>query len=840
MKAGGFALLVLAGWSLVRPAGAVESADQRFVAGLVQRRLFALADAECRRLLSREELSLRDRVEWTVELIRIRGQHAAHAAPGARAGQWQAAHAAAAEFLTRWPDHPRRIVVQVQDALTTLAEGELARWESEVAAEPQAALEQARVSIRQATRELEELDKQLATDIASHRADRESADAFSSDELFGLQNHVRFQLARALRNQALCYAAGSDDRVAALVQAVTQLNRTLRQLRHPDPLVWQVALDLAACQRLLGDGEQARLALDAPLSDAAPAAIRLRAWAEIAELAIAAGDPQQALDVVKQAQDAHRELVPELDFARLQALLTLWQSTLDGADSDAALGWQEQSTAAVKRVEQLHGAYWGRRAELELLRVAGSGTSGSSVEILGRTAANLYLKEQYDEAIVTYERAAQQARVVADQASVHDMEYKAAAIEQHLQRHTAASRRLERLALEMPDHPEAAATHLLAVWNEAQAVRELPRDGRDLTRYENLLAQQLQRWPDQPPTSTARVWLGQLRSTQQQWEAAVDAYRDVPPDADEFAAMLPDLARCWARWIDRQQDQGESAGALVTESLQFFDRIILGADGQWPAQWTAAQRAAALATARLRLEFVRDGCADAERALRAALDQAPASDDSWRASAQSLLVVALAGQPGRAEQAQALLEELGSGSPDRLLDVAQGLSQIVSLSPGEVQQQLAALQLAAVEHLLAGSVTLEPAQRVRIDLLRAESLRTLGRHPDALQVYRDLAAGAPDDRDIQVRYGQVLLESDGPAELSEAVAQWQKITRRLRPHTDDWYHAKYSFALALFRRNQGQDRQVAGQQLRYLKATSQVDQSTWQTQVDELLQQCPP
>ena len=68
-----------------------------------------------------------------------------------------------------WPRRPINrdgVLVQVQDALTSLAEGELARIEAEVAAEPHTALEQARTGIRQATRALENLDKQLTEQVA--------------------------------------------------------------------------------------------------------------------------------------------------------------------------------------------------------------------------------------------------------------------------------------------------------------------------------------------------------------------------------------------------------------------------------------------------------------------------------------------------------------------------------------------------------------------------------------------------------------------------------------------------------------------------------------------------
>ncbi len=719
----------------------------------------------------------RERVDWTVELIRILGEQAVNSGPAERPARWQAAHAAAADFLAQAADPPRRVLVQVQDALTSLAEGELARIEAEVAAEPQAALEQARTGIRQATRALENLDKQLAEQVA-RSTDRTAADSLSGDELVSLQNNVRFQLARAFRNQALCYAPESEDRLAALTMAVEQLNRTLRQLRSDDPLVWQVYLDLATCHRLLGSSPQAQLALTAPLSDKAPAEIQLRALAETAELAVAAGNPQQALDELTPVRARRDRSSPEVDFVQLAAMLALWKAAIDKKDEDAAGQWQKQATAAVNALEQTHGPYWGRRGELELLRVAGNGSTMSSVEILGRTADNLYLKEQFDEAILTYERAAQQARAVADAEAAITWERKAALIEQQLKRHQRAAQRLERLALEQPSQPQAADMHLLAAWNAAQAVRDATMDA---PRYANLLAQQLTRWPDSPTSHVAREWLGKLRESEGAWDAAVAAYRGIPPDAEQFATILPALARCWERWIDQQPAASRDAEDMATAAVRYFDELVVGPDRRWPERWTDAQRAAAVASARLRLSYFRDASVDAERSLAAALQSAESADEAWRATAQSLLVIAIAGQSGRIDEANQRLEQLGAGSPDRLLDVVDGLSTLVKHAPATLREPLAQLQLTALEQLQNGKVRLDDAQRVRIDQVRAESLRAAGRGQDALKVYRQLAADQPDNGQVQIDFAQLLLESDDPESRQLAVTQWQKVMRRLRP-----------------------------------------------------------
>jgi hypothetical protein len=118
----------------------------------------------------------------------------------------------------------------------------------------------------------------------------------------------------------------------------------------------------------------------------------------------------------------------------------------------------------------------GTPGELELLRVAGGGSAVSSVEV-GRTADNLYLKEQFDEAILTW-RAAQQARVAGDVEAAITWSAKrpsSVAAKRHRAPHNAWNvwRWNEVPQSRRDDH---------GAWNAAQAVRE-----NNLTRAAALL-----------------------------------------------------------------------------------------------------------------------------------------------------------------------------------------------------------------------------------------------------------------------------------------------------------------------------------------------------------------
>ncbi len=826
---------------LVAPAATDQRGERQFIDGLVARRLFDLAEQECRDQLADDGLSNVQKVDWTVELIRILSQHAANSRSTEQPARWQAAHTVAKEFLAEHVQDPRRVLVEIQDALTSLAAGELSRMEAEVAVLPDEDLGRARDQIRTASRQLESLDKELTEQLARSGGSNEPADTLSENELFSLQNNVRFQLARAYRNQALCYPPGSDDRLAALSLAIEKLNATLTQLQLGDALTWKVYLDLAACYRLIGKLDQSERSLTAPLADSAPASVRLDALAERARVMIAAGRPQQALDELSDASSVAPHAAPELAYARLEAMLSLLKSARERKDDALADQWQKKATAVVDAIEQNCGNYWGHRANLALLAASGDGIGSGNIAILSRAANRLYREGQFDKAIEKYEQAAVQARAIDDLQSAFRFGYLAALIEQEQGHHAAAAERLRRLALQQKSQPQAPEAHRLAAWNLAQVVRS---DASVTDQYIGLLTEHLEEWPQSDTSNTVREWLGRLYENQDKWEAAIEAYRAIAADAPQFPDAVTALARCWQKLLVDLQSKHQPIQPAYLDATKFFDTLILGPQKHWPERWSQAQRTAAVATARLRLEFSRENLVDAQRVLQTALDNSPDAPRAWREEAQSLLIVALAGQPGQQGAAAQMLQDFSSGSTDRLLELINGLSSLAETAPASLRAPLAQLQLTALDRLSTNAQQLDARQRLRIEQVRAGALRASGKADAALELFRRLADQQPNNGAIQLEYAGLLLESNDKQNLTTALQQWQKVARRVRPGTDDWFRARYSIALALYKRNQpaaGQtpgDRAVAVQRLEYLKATTRLDQTNWKTKVDELLRQC--
>jgi len=636
--------------------------------------------------------------------------------------------------------------------------------------------------------------------------------------------------ARTFRNQALCYPPDSNDRVAALTRAVTQLDRIKGELRVGDDLLWQVYLDEAVCYRLLGSIEEARRVLTAPLSKSAPNAVRLQAEGEHIRLELASGKPQDALDLLTQIRRTGQTGVPELDFAEVETYVALWRAASAAGESASAKKWQAKVVATVRYLEETYGAYWGRRGELLLLRTAASSDhAGDNVDILERTGDDLYGKNRRGEAVAVYAKAAAQATASGADQRAFDLQLKAALVEQEDHDYAAASQRLGRLVDDHPQNAKTAQAHLMAIWNTAQSART---DPKMLDRYTKMLDKHVATWPLDPTTATARLWLGRFREGQRDWIAALAAYQHVPHDSTGFPQAVEGAARCWLNRLRDLRAAGRPTEHDAEVAIAFFDSLIRAPNGQWPSHWSEAQRIAVLAGARIRLAFSKKQRNLTLEFLNTAIQRNRDAPDDWLKQATTLRIVALACQPAHRAEARQLLRRASTQSVERELELVHLLGQLRDDAEGNSGPEIAQLQLIALDRLKPSLKQLDSAQRRKLALLRAESLLAAGQRNEGIESFQQLAVAYPDDAAIQIRFAELLLERTEPASLRRALDQWRRVARRLKPGSDDWYHAKLAIARAYLKLG---DRKEAADRLKYLQATSNVRQSKWGRQVQELL-----
>ena len=188
---------------------------------------------------------------------------------------------------------------------------------------------------------------------------------------------------------------------------------------------------------------------------------------EEAKLDIDEGRPRRAAERLLAIQQQSSGNESEDDTAAL--MLTLIEAYVElakqagaSAESSESRHWQTLALDVVRQMEQQVSSYWVRQAEM-ILSVPQQESAGTTeLEIMSRTAANLYRREQYAEACVAYQRAAQLAMDLNLSRQAFDLGMKAAAIKYRTQAFNEAVPALRQLAEQHPDLPQAAQAHWLS------------------------------------------------------------------------------------------------------------------------------------------------------------------------------------------------------------------------------------------------------------------------------------------------------------------------------------------------------------------------------------------
>lgn len=807
-----------------------DSADERYLEGLRQRRLFRVAEAYCEAKLERPKLDEAERTRLTIEYMLTLAEHATHLPRSEREKCWNEARAAAEKFPAA---HPRKLVIELQKALVILAQGELARQEAEAGSGDFALPQQL---LREAVATLEELQRAIGEQIAARR-DLLPEGALTKEELFGMQNNLRYQLARARRNQALCYPAGSDDRVASLGSALDELNKLRTQLADDEPLAWQVRLDQGSCERLREDYAAARQTLSLLIGSDAPDAIRQQAVAELSRVALAAGQPQAALKLLEQGRASAELTSAEREFALLETYVALWKSAEKSNNTQDAARYRDQATAHLAAIERAFGPYWARRGESLVIGSAASGEG--NLDLLARAADARFVKGQFDdETVKAYDQASAMAQQSRQWKRYLELGVRGAVAEQRRGNRAAAAQRLLQLGETFresageADQAQASAAHLQGVRWLAEAQTD-PKTA--MTASVEAYRRHASLWPDEPTADEAQLELGELLEREGRWAEAAEAYQQVRAAHPRLGEAVAGAARVWPRLL-QAEEADDRRQHLAGQAIAYFRGIVAAEGEPFPETFTEPQRHAAQAAARLLLQYTKNGHAPAEALLAAAIKGSPDADDALRRGAEALRVVALAGQPARRDEAAQLIAQIGSDSPAHVLEMLQGLTDLTAGASADVRQDLARLQLQAIALVEPQRARLAAGQQLALARIKADALAASGQRDEALSAYEALVRAHPSSAALQQGYAELLAAGHDRASLVKGLDQWRIIAARSRPQTELWYKAKYEVARLNYVLG---EKEQAAQLIRYLQATPPgLDDAPLRAEFLELLRKC--
>ena len=769
---------------------ASDSLNADFLEGLRARRLFELAEIYCSQQLKRQQTDGAEELRWTIELSRTYAQHALHLESGSRETLWHQAQDCVSIFESSHPDHPQLVLVKLQRVLVGLARGEVTRQEADIAAASDQPWEGVRAELRRVIGLLE----QLLADIAHQTRQRNRVSGgLTPAQLYSLQRNVSYQLVRAYRNQGLAYPPQSVDRINALTQALEQLG-PLASLPPTEEVVWSVRLEQVACYRLLGDARRAGAVLQMLHSAAPPASVQLELRAEQLRLAIDQGELRQLARLIAQPLPDHEVRSANLDLAEMEGLIALWAA---GPKNDPQTStWQNKIVHKLNQIGQLHGPYWKRRSGMLVVRAAEGGVDAGHVQLLVQMAQNLYADQQWSKAMEAYQKAARLSKSLGERDRSFRLSFTAARIAQEQGDLQQSLERFRALGLEYRADSQASEAHLMAVACAADLIRQDPAASRE--EYIQLLREHLESWPHTASADSVRWSLGNIYQRQRDWTSAVNVYRDISLNYAQKDQAIRATGKCWIQKLRHLQKSGQRITGELKVALEYFEQLFCRNDGKFPERWSPTAQAAVLEAARLHMQFATEGLMTAQSYLEAALRDTSQTSAQWSSAAEVLLIEALVRQD-RMEEGERRLALLSKPSAN-LVNLLESLGQLSKPSRPHIQrQQSARLQLMAVSYLERMWDELSGADQVFAQRSRAEALALIGDRQQALRELERLVRENPRHAEVQQSYAQLLLENDDRRSRELALAKWREIARHSRPKTENWYHAKYSLALAHYR-----------------------------------------
>ncbi len=806
--------------------------DSRLIDGLRIRRLFDLAERHCRKLLATPNLTPAQTARYTIELIKTQTARAILNKPTERDSTWLQAEQTAAEFLAQNPRHPRSFLVRAQSALSHLAHGRLLRQELAAEMVAESAREKALSELRQARSLLSELQRDISKAIPENRNRTLSTDELSTEELLTLNKNIRYQLAIANVNRAQIYAPSDRlNRIEALNQVLEALAGVQRETSTGQPLWWESRILQIECLRLLDRTDQASDVLNQLLDAVSDGKIPQSLLEQQLKLSVETGNTKASIEALSASEKLlGRE--PQLDLSRLATVVNLATRSTGNEKQQ----WLVSAAQMTRQIEKRHGDYWGRRAELVLINssaansaITNSTHSNSSrtpatsteLDLLIRLADQASRKKRFADAVKAYDLAANTARELGDADRMFALTVRASRALEQQNLHGQAAERLIDLANLNADRKNASAAHLRGCWNRAQDVGGDPQKRQ---QFRELLEQHLARWPDADSANQVRVWLGGEDQRASQWKSAFEHYVSVSPDSSLFGDAISRAGYCASRWTKHVEPKNREA--VIQEVTDRLNAVWLAARDSTTAKFDALLSLTDFG--------IQHGSVTSDQLIQPLEDLVAASPLSDQKNmAKAWLLVCLASDPEHTKRTDEFLAQI-SQDINRLELAEKGLAAVLQRRGNSDPSQLSQMRLKLIEAALNNEL---PERKRTVWLFRkSDALSDLGQNSEALAVLTTLEQELPRNAGIKLRIARLITREFSRSDPEKAISTWRRLAIQLKPHTANWYEAKFNIAALL---EQSGKKAEARKLLEYMQAIPPGwDNSDLRESFDQLLNKC--
>ena len=810
------------------------SDDKAYLKGLRDRRLYDLAVEYCNRRLGESDLSAMHRAAIAIEQVKTYTSQAMFSAASERQTFWEAIDVAVDNFRKTAPigsgPPPRFFLVQVQQALAHMTHANLLGQELAAELIPSNQSVRAIEELRIARKLLSQLEQDIKKAVPERRNPKTEGQ-LNAEELLALSSNVRFQLAKCNLIRAQLYQddpSGRLGKVDALGQAQKQLVEVVRSVSPGEPLWWETRIARVQCLRLLGRIREANILLAESADEELPPGVGLQLLEEKLRVAIDARDRRGLEKLMMMVNAPNNEFAPSATFelAVLKAALTL---SLVADRSEQKQLWISEATRRTERIESQHGKYWGRRAEILLVKtVGGSNTkadpsaikpaasNSSEVDLLIRVGNDAFRKKRYADALNAFDSALIKATEQGNVSALLPLQIQAGQTLEKLGKHRDAADRMISSAIRFTKNPASSSAHLRGCWNFAQFVSAQTSGSEGYiqarTAFQNYLEQHVQTWPDAATTGQAAIWLGDSYSGSNQFELATFAYLRVPITDKKLTVCLGRVATVAKNFLDSKSKLDRQSTLKKINSVLEHKQMETGGSEQ-------TRRATQLVQTHLELLFAKDVVS------RKPSKEVPTGETLREIAIAIQTFDKLTNSPSSESILQRVSLEPVLATVDRYLQAE------ISRRP-DATDRLTKFRLATATRAMVianGDASMQTSWRLK----KVDSLMLLQQFQPALDELKTLEAQFPRKAEIKMKLARSMTRAYGTSDPEKAMAKWRAIAVRLKPGSDNWWEAKWNVIRLL--RTSGKTKE-ASKLIRYLKITPGWEGAKLESEFDSLMQ----
>ncbi|GIX00696.1 MAG: hypothetical protein KatS3mg111_4028 [Pirellulaceae bacterium] len=476
---------------------------------------------------------------------------------------WSQLQAVAQEFERAYPQHRRLPWIRWQLARCVLLQiqGTYARY----AANPQQSSlrDRALEMIRQVAELADEVRYQVQQrQPVAARLPADSPQQAPVDQLAQLRADADLLQCEAMMIRMQLYPRGSADRVAAAT-AIDQLASEALQRTDPGWSSRPALLTARAIARLeLADPDRAVLELTDILRHFPHTAFGRRAGQAAVEWLIAQGQLSRARSLVewlRQGEESPEAALSDLELRAAQ--LAREQGT---SPDDTSLG---ELIEQVQQITTRFGTYWRNRAEAILLTYFPSQTSSASsasTQLIKAEVRQLLAADDVEAAVQRLQQATDQLLTEGNIDAATNLALLVAALFEREQQWLEAADYLVEVVSRTQRHSAAAPLHLRAIVAMAQSLRAEPNQSAVRQRYEHMLREHLQTWPQESSSNQVQQWL-------KAWSAQQGTWAPYAREVFQRALAVDDEQQRWdllIEWLATVLALGDDVAAQVVAEAQ--------------------------------------------------------------------------------------------------------------------------------------------------------------------------------------------------------------------------------------------------------------------------------